>query len=376
MHADLTPAQARTLDLFKKLGTVTAVAREMKVHRSTVQDALRACSFKGAAEGLIRAPNVPGMSICKTTVQMDAEGNLEREWRRLVPDMEHVERWVRSLEDRVRRKGPKFSRRSLPTDPDLLLEIPIPDLHLGMLAWDKETGHDYDCKIAAQLCIGGVKSVLSECPAPGKVLLVVPGDYFHSDSRTGMTERAGNVLDTDSRFAKRADIGIETMCQCIELCASAAPLVEVVVLSGNHDWHSAKWLSRVLAAYYNSSDRVHVSTDPAPRYHYRHGKVLLSYMHGDTMKAEQFARVIPAEASKHWAKTEFRYGRVAHWHHRVTQEFPGVVIETLPTLAAPDAWAHDHGMLSRRAITACLWSARWGLRSKMERSPAEILSRR
>jgi hypothetical protein len=100
--------------------------------------------------------------------------------------------------------------------------------------------------------------------------------------------------------------------------------------------------------------------------------VLLAYMHGDTMKAAQFARVIPAEAAEAWADSAFRFGRVGHWHHRSTEEYPGIVVETLPTLAAPDAYATEHGFLSRRAITACLWHRQYGLRSKMERCPEEI----
>ncbi len=100
---------------------------------------------------------------------------------------------------------------------------------------------------------------------------------------------------------------------------------------------------------------------------------MLAYMHGDTMKGAKFAQIIPTEATAEWSKTEFRYARIGHWHHRVTEEYPGLVVETLPTLAAPDAWAIEGGYLSRRALTAYLWSKEYGLRSKMERGVKEIM---
>jgi AcrR family transcriptional regulator len=365
--------QERVRHLWAEGASTRSIAKQLGISRSSVRSHQAALALKGFAPGaLVTAAEVPGMSLSKTTVQYDAAGNLIQEWRRLRPDVQDAESWVATLEERVRGKAPKIKRLSV-DDADLLLELPVPDHHMGMLAWGQETGEDYDCKIATKLLVGGVQSVLAELPPVRKIALVVLGDYYHSDDRSGMTEKSGNRLDTDSRFARRVDAGIEAMCGAVELCAGRAYEVEVIVLSGNHDWHSAKWLARVLAAYYKDLPQVTIRTDPAPQQFVRHGNVLLAYTHGDTMKAQEFARLIPALNPKDWAGASFRYGRIGHWHRRVTEEFPGVVVETLPTLAAPDAYAADHGFRSARAITACLWSAKWGLRAKLERSHGEIL---
>ncbi len=333
---------------------------------------LAACSRRGIAPGLEPAPGVPGFTISPKTTVHYKDGKVVEEWRRLSPERETLEAWVESLEDRVRGKAPVVSTPPVTVNGDLLLEIPIPDHHLGMLSWHPETGADYDCQIASDLLVAGVDSVLAEMPTVQKVALVITGDYYHADTRQPLTERSGNILDTDSRFARRIDMGIEAACQCVEMAATKAAQVEIIVMSGNHDFHSAKWLARILAAYYMKHEHILVRTDPAPQQYLQHGRVLLAYIHGDTMKVKKFATLVPAAQPALWAATDFRYGRVAHWHHRSVEEYPGIVVETLPTMAAPDAYAVEAGYLSRRAITAFLWSARWGLRARIERSVEEI----
>ena len=363
----------RVIDLAAEGKSASAIARELKLSRSTVRSYLRDGARRGIAPGLVKAPPVPGMAIGKTTVQYDASGKIIQEWRRLFPEYEDAEAWVAALEDRVAGKAPRLAKAPTGVDKDLLLEIPIPDHHMGMLAWGKETrDEDYDCAIATKLLVNAVHSVIRDTPKVGKIALVVLGDFYPADSRSQTTERSGHVLDCDSRFSKRVDAGIEALCQCIELAAQAAAVVEVVFISGNHDWHSIKWLSKVVGAYYRGQDRVVVRTSNTPRQYLQHGSVMLCYMHGDTMKQGKFASVIPAEEPTIWAATKYRYGRVGHWHHRVTEEHAGVVIETLPTLAAPDSYATEHGYMSRRAMTAYLWSGRFGLRSKMERGIEEV----
>jgi hypothetical protein len=372
MHTDDISQQA--LRLISSGVSQRNAAAQLGISRAALRRRLETLARHGQSPGMTPARPIDGMFVVKTTVQTDAQGNIVNEWRRWVPGAEEIEQALQSMEERVVGKAPKLPSGPQMLDKDLLLELPIPDHHMGMLSWAKETGSDYNCVTATQLLVNGVRSVLKETPPVGKALLVILGDYYHSDNRSGVTERGGNILDTDSRYTKRLDAGIDAILQSIELCALRAAQVEVLVISGNHDWHSAKWLSRVLASYYRKEKRVHVHLDPGPRQYITHGKVLLGYMHGDTVKASHFARLVPQEAATQWAQTTYRYGRVGHWHHRSTEEYPGIVIETLPTLAAADAWANEHGYLSRRAITSYLWHAKYGLRCKAERSPEEVMA--
>lgn len=353
--------------------SISATARHFNLTRGSVKDQLARASRHGIAPGLVAAPGVPGYQMGKTTVQYDADGKIVTEWRRLYPEAENIEAWVSSLEERVAGKAPKIKAPAR-TDGDLMLEIAIGDHHLGMLSWPEETGEGpYDSKIAVDLLVGAVGSVIKGCEKPDKIVLAVLGDFFHADSRVAQTEKSKAPLDVDSRFCKRMDMGRDAMCECIELAAAAAKEVEVIIISGNHDYHSAKMLQRILAAYYRNDKRITVRTNPRLRQYLQWGKVMLGYAHGDTVKTGKWALSFPVEAPDIWAATEFRYGRQGHFHTRSTEEFPGLVVETLPILAAPDAWTVDSGYHSRRAITAYMWSKRYGLRAKMERGVQEIL---
>ena len=374
----LTDRQRQVFEAYERLGSIRAVARELGIHRRGVDRHLAMCSRKGCAPGLERAPGVPGFVISPKTTVHYKDGQVVEEWRRLSPAHEDIESAVQALEDRVRGRAPRLGQPPRDVEQDLLLEIPIPDLHMGMLSWEPETGADYDCKIAADLVLCGMRSILLEAPYVSKIVMVVMGDYYHSDNRQGMTEKSGNILDTDSRFARRVDAGIRVLYESIELAAQVATSVEVIIIPGNHDWHSATWLARVMAAYYCQDERVHIRTSPRPQQYLQHGKVMLAYVHGDTINMKRFAALAPAAEPTMWAATEYRYGRIGHWHKRAStsaDEFPGIVVETLPTLAAPEAYAAERGLLSSRAMVAYLWSAEWGLRARMERSVQELQRR-
>lgn len=376
----LSPSQQKIYDTYLQTKSASATAKRLGLSRSTVREHLKQCARKGYATALANAPVPPGFSVQKSTLQLRPDGSIEKEWRRVTPDQQDLEDWVEALCERVAKKAPPIRPPPAGCESDLLLEIPLPDHHMGMYAWKDETGAAYDCDISKSLLVRGVAAVLADAPKVGKVALIALGDYYHSDNRQGVTEKSGHVLDTDTRFARRVDMGIEALTAAIELAATRAAEVEVIIISGNHDWHSAKWLARVLSAYYRNEKRVVVRTDPRARQYLRHGNVLLGYSHGDTAKARDLPQIMAVEVPELWAATKWRRWREGHWHHRssltskTVSERPGVVVETLPTLAAPDSYAHDYGFLSTRAITAYLWSAKWGLRAHVERSAEEILA--
>ncbi len=357
---------------YEESKSISATARHFGLTRATIKEHLSRASRNGVAPGLTPAPGVPGYSMGKTTVQYAPDGTIINEWRRLYPEAQDVEAWVKALEERIVGKAPKI-KVPKQTQDDLLLEICVGDHHLGQLSQADETGgENYDTNIAAKLLVGAVGCILADSPKVGKIVLVTMGDYFHADGRTPTTERSGAILDVDTRFSRRIDKGIEALCTCIEMAAAAAKEVEVICISGNHDHHSSIWLGRVMSAYYHNQKNVTIRTDPKPRQYVRHGKVLLGYQHGHMMKPEKWALAYALETGKDFNETEFHYGRLGHLHTRQTMEYPSLVIEVLPVLAAPDAWTNESGYHSRRAITAYTWSKNYGLRCKNERGVREI----
>jgi len=367
----------KIVELRKKGLSINQIAKEVGKAKSTVQGHIEREESKlgikiSVDPLLLKKDDIPGHKVVKNTISVDENGNIVHQWARLIPGVEEVEKWLVAMEERAKKTAP--AKIVSPTKSnDLLLEFPIADLHMGQLSWGKETGSDYDCTIARNLLVNGFRSIIEETPVVGKIVISTLGDFYHADNKEGVTERSGNVLDTDSRFQKRVDEGIKALLECIEMAAKKAKEVDVIIVSGNHDMHSAVWLSRVIAARYHKSPQIKVHVEPTPRQYLVHGKVLLVYSHGHDIKSNKLASVIAAEKPKLWGESLFRYARVAHIHQRKVEEFPGLVVETIPTIVAPDAYAADHGFMSSRALVSYIWHKEYGLRTKIERCPAELM---
>ncbi len=125
-----------------------------------------------------------------------------------------------------------------------LLEPSIPDLHVGKLAWAKETGwENYDGRIAEKVFEEALAALLARTDSfrCERILFPIGNDLLHSDTKQGTTT-GGTPLDMDSRYHKSFAIVRKMMTRAIDQLRSIAP-VHVVVVPGNHDtlsaWHSA-----------------------------------------------------------------------------------------------------------------------------------------
>jgi hypothetical protein len=122
---------------------------------------------------------------------------------------------------------------------DLCAVYPLMDAHVGMQAWGKETGgQDYDLTLAAQDMRQAFAKVLALTPAAEKAVLLIGGDYFHSDDTRAETPASKHKLDMDGRFHKVLDVGIAIIAETVDRLLAKHASVTVRVLRGNHDPHS------------------------------------------------------------------------------------------------------------------------------------------
>ena len=155
------------------------------------------------------------------------------------------------------------------------------------------------------------------------------------------------MLDVDTRYHRVVNYIIAACRDAVQVAASIATEVEVVVLEGNHSWHSEVWLARVLDSYYNACPNVTVRLDASPRKKLVFGNNLLIWSHGDKVAANKWPQIIAAEFPKEWGATKFRHMKCGHIHHQksiapvVIDEQAGLLVEYLPALCASDAW-HSH----------------------------------
>ena len=268
----------------------------------------------------------------------------------------------------IRRTAPRLTRPAAPApNGDHLLEISLPDLHLGKLAWREESGADYDLDIAQRDALAAVDALIerSRGHTVERVLVVVGNDLLQADNLI-QTTTAGTHQDTDSRWLKmfRAARTVQTAIICRAL--DVAP-VEVVVVPGNHDHQSALALGEVLDAQYSGTKAVTVDTSPKLRKYFAYGCTLLGLTHGKEEKPADLPLLMAQEVPHMWAEARHKEWHVGHLHkmketrYTAGDSFQGVRVRILPSLSGTDAWHFAKGYVKEhRAAEAYLWDRNHG----------------
>src|SRR5688572_11137605 len=76
------------------------------------------------------------------------------------------------------------------------------DPHVGMLAWEPETGASFDLKIADRITSETIVRLIAAAPPSRVGGLALIGDNFHADDDRQVTPAHGHKLDVDGRSAK------------------------------------------------------------------------------------------------------------------------------------------------------------------------------
>lgn len=151
-RADLTAA----LEAYQKTQNYAEAGRLLGVPRSTVQTrvelAVRQNILGSAMVASPTAETPPGTEVTKVSQYFDKEGNPSNLWLQMKP-MKDVNEALDAIHGAFKQyDGLLVPRQYAPdTESSLLTVYPVPDLHLGMHAWRKETGEAYDLHIAYDL---------------------------------------------------------------------------------------------------------------------------------------------------------------------------------------------------------------------------------
>lgn len=244
-----------------------------------------------------------------------------------------------------------------------MLEISIPDLHMGKLAWAPETGHQsYDSRIAERLFDTALTALIQRTQsfAFEQIVFVVGNDLLHSDTKQGTTT-SGTPLDTDSRFHKSFGIARRMITRAVDTLRHIAP-VRVVVVPGNHDTLSAWHLGDSLECYFYKTPDVEIDNAPSMRKYVQFGSVMLLLTHGNRGKREDYPLLMATERPQMFGTTVHREAHTGHLHQLKTSEHHGVRVRISPALCPPDSWHAEHTYVGNaRAAEAFVWSKTEGL---------------
>lgn len=334
-------------------------AKVLGIARSTVQWHLSQAALKGDIAPELRKTPV-GFNVKRLTQhvrELEGAPKLTEEWTQFTPESATYEATIAAIDETMKQYDgiiPTIPQPLIFPNEQLATIYPIIDHHLGLYSWEAETGANYDLQIAQRVLRESLESLVASSPASVQAVILNVGDFFHSDNNKNRTERSGNVLDADGRYAKILEIGIDLEIFAIELALTKHENVEVRNLPGNHDPYASLALNAAIRMAFRNNPRVHISRDPSPFYFFRWGKVLVASTHGDMIRANDMPAVVAAYAAKDWGETEHRYIYLGHVHHASVGggERFGATWETFRTLASKDAWASQSGYASGRSMVA------------------------
>jgi hypothetical protein len=242
------------------------------------------------------------------------------------------------------------------------LELLIPDLHAGKLAYGKETGHgDYDTPTAIATYERAVASILDKAHGYDfeEILVGVGNDILNSDNYNSQTTK-GTQVNSDTRYPKTYKAVRQMLVRTIENLRLIAP-VKVKVIPGNHDAQTSFCIGDSLECWFHNDPEVDVDNAPGPHKFYTWGKVLLGLTHGDKGKKSDYGIWMATERPHEFGNSKFREVHLGHTHGLKVEEKFGVRVRTFAALCEPDFWhASEHFVGNLRQAEGIVWNKEVG----------------
>lgn len=361
-----TPAQERVLKAVIKTGGRNAAAKEIGCASSHVTRVVRAVEKKAArlgyAPGHFSDGTAPGFHMGKVTIQR-GPGGVERVWERQSPDLEALrgarEDALEALKEELPRSRP-IEPPAEEVDAALCNLLTLTDFHLGMLAWHREGGDNWNVEQAERTARAATEALLRQAPKADTLVINVQGDFLHTDGKLPLTPASKHVLDADSRFPKIRKAAIRLIRMMVDRGLETHREVHLIIAEGNHDEEGSGWLADAFTVIYENEPRIEVNDSALPFYVFEWGQAMIGVHHGHKVKNESLPLLFAAQFPEVWGRTKKREIHCGHRHHRDEKEYNGVTVIQHPTLAARDAHAARGGWIADRAAQLITYHRQFG----------------
>lgn len=310
-----------------------------------------------------------GAWTAETTHQIDTYTNCQvKVWlRRIIPKETED-----ALEKIIQKMGeyapsyPMIKRPSLPHGEKFLYEVAVlADPHIARMSWGKETGVDWDTKIATSVLINATDELLLKSkPYPvERILIPIGNDTFEINDPSNTTPRNHNALYVDGRYINVFERGYDCVREMVDHCLEIAP-VTLMWIPGNHDPQTSYHLVRVLEEHYSRCKDVVVDRNPPSRKGIVYGPTFLGFTHGCDLRQKDVAAIFMSDFREQIAKCKHIEVHLGHTHQSKetrtlfgNTEIGGVRVRVLQSLSALSNWEYDMGFTNFQAGEAFLWSS-------------------
>lgn len=362
-----TARQLEYLEATETQGSVRKACEFLGVDRRTLQRGLDAVRKKAALRGWSPQHDmnkiVPdGYLVKGVSTYYDKEGVKAGQWVKSTADAVRQAEIQKAAIEALCEEIPRLGTLApvLGTLGHLCNVVTFTDSHVGMLAWHKEGGADWDLEIAERVLVGCFEQMIAGSPRAATCLVSQLGDFIHTDGLVPVTPANAHVLDVAGRFPQMVRTAVRVLRRIVDMALVHHERVVLLMAEGNHDPASSVWLRAMFRALYENEPRVEVIDSELPYYVYQHGNTMLAFHHGHLSKPVQLPILFAAQYPKVWGSATKRYCHTGHRHHVEEKEYSGMTVIQHPTLAARDAYAARGGWQAERSITGITYSDRYG----------------
>lgn len=294
----------------------------------------------------------------KSTLTKDDEGNTV--WIK-TSSKQATEDIAESVTDSLKALKPwKIVKKPAKTKSDLCTLYTLTDYHIGAYSWSKETGDNWDLKIAEKVLSNGVADLISGSPDSDQAIFCQLGDFLHWDGLVSVTPTAKNVLDSDGRYEKLTEVATNACVNAINLLLGKHKNVHVIMAEGNHDLAGSVWLRLLMKRLFSNNKRVTVEDSPFPYYKFSWGNTFLGFHHGHLSKIGKMPSKFYSEFAKEMGTSDYRYLHTGHLHQKEVMEDGGVICERHPTLSQRDSHGARGFSKTIRAAQSITYDKKYG----------------
>jgi hypothetical protein len=242
---------------------------------------------------------------------------------------------------------------------DKMLEIAIPDLHMGRLV--ETEGEPYNIGIAYDRWIDAHNFFFDKYKdtAVEQVVISIGNDFFNVDSKNNQTTH-GTPQHEQSSYQVSFELGLQACVDAINLWRTKAK-VHVVIVQGNHDEQRDYYLGTALKAWYRNDSDTIIQNEHTARKYVVYGKTLLGFSHGQK-DYKRLSTVYHSEKREVLSDITFVEFHIGHMHQeKLTESAGGCVIRNIPSLASKSLWEQEMGYSGLKQAMAFLWDKERGL---------------
>lgn len=252
----------------------------------------------------------------------------------------------------------------------VMLELGVYDAHYGKLSIIDRTGEMGSLEGASVMVRNAITDLVDRVNGYNieKIVFPIGNDFMHINNAKGETANGTQMEYTNYLYQIRRKCK-EDLVWIIEKLRRIAP-VDVIQIPGNHDEDAMLSVAEIIDAYFHNTKDVSVDISPKERKAIRYGKMFIGFCHGDSKscKIDRLPLVFAKEFKQDWLKSEYHDIHIGHLHFKkdmtfiIGDEFTGVRVIWLPSLASADAWHYKKGFIgSRKAAEAFIWDKDEGL---------------